>query len=323
MRKLLRPILLVCAAAAALIAAPETAFEYAPDGQVRFPADYRQWVYLSSGVGMTYGPVGQMGRMGPPMFDNVFVNPESYRAFLKTGRWPDKTMFVLEIRTSESHASINKDGHFQTDVMGIEAEVKDASAKTGEWTFYSFDARKPSAGTIGKAFGRDASCYACHGTNTAVENTFVQFYPELYDVAVKRGTLNSKFKALPVTVMKMVELIESEGWKPAAAALDAAAAQSPDASVLDAGNLSMLAGHLTAEKHPADAASVMLWTAGKYPRSAEIANGLGGAYLAAGNKEGARTATRRAIELAPADTSLTPEQRETVIANAKARLAKL
>jgi hypothetical protein len=323
MRKQLRPILLVCLTAAALIAAPETAIEYAPDGQVRFPVDYRQWVYLSSGVGMTYGPVGQTGRMGPPMFDNVFVTPESYRTFLKTGHWPDKTMFVLEVRTSESHASINKDGHFQTDVMGIEAEVRDTSAKTGEWTFYSFDDRKPSARTTGRAIGRDASCYACHGTNTAVENTFVQFYPELYDVAVKKGTLNPKFKPLPITAMKLVDLIEVEGWKPAAAALDSAAAQSPDASVLDPGNLSMLAGHLMGDKHAADAAAVMQWTADKYPRSAEIANTLAVAYLAANNKDAARTASKHAIELAPADTSLTPERREKVIADSKARLQKL
>jgi hypothetical protein len=321
MRKPLIPILLC--AAATLIAAADAAFEYAPDGQIRFPTEYRQWVYLSSGVGMTYGPVGQMGRMGPPLFDNVFVNPESYRAFLKTGHWPDKTMFVLEIRTSESHASINKDGHFQTDVMGIEVEVKDSSAKTGEWTFYSFDTRKPDSGTTGKAFGRQASCYACHGANTAVENTFVQFYPDLYDVAVKKGTLNSKFKPLPVTAMKLVDLIENEGWKPAAAALDEAAAHSPDASILDPGNLNMLAGHLASEKHAADAASVMLWTAGKHPQSSEIANSLSEAYLAAGNKEGARTAAQHAIELAQADQSLTPEQRERVIASAQARLGKL
>jgi hypothetical protein len=53
---------------------PETEFAYAADGQVKFPADYRQWVFLSSGLGMTYGPIGATGRMGPPMFDNAFVS---------------------------------------------------------------------------------------------------------------------------------------------------------------------------------------------------------------------------------------------------------
>ena len=173
---------------------PETEFAYTADGQVKFPADYRQWVYLSSGLGMTYGPIGASGRTGPPMFDNVFVNPKSYREFLTTGHWPDKTMFVLEVRTSESHASINRDGHFQTDVMGIEAEVKDRSAKTGEWTFYGFGDVKNAAAAAAKPIARDASCYSCHGKNTAVENTFVQFYPVLYEVARRKGTLNAGFK---------------------------------------------------------------------------------------------------------------------------------
>ena len=171
----------------------ETAFAYTADGQVKFPVDYRQWVFLSSGLGMTYGPLGAPSQTAP-MFDNVFVNPRSYRAFLDTGHWPDKTMFILEVRASESHASINKDGHFQTGVMGVEAEVKDSSARTGEWTFYGFGDLKNPAAAVAKPIARDASCYSCHGTNTAVENTFVQFYPVLYDVARKKKTLNPGFK---------------------------------------------------------------------------------------------------------------------------------
>jgi hypothetical protein len=172
---------------------PQNEFAYAAEGQVKFPSDYRQWVFLSSGLGMTYGPIGAANAMGP-MFDNVFVNPKSYRAFLETGHWPDKTMFVLEVRGADSHASINKDGHFQKEIMGIEAEVKDRSAKTGEWTFYGFGDVKNTPAALGKPFARDASCYTCHGQNAAVENTFVQFYPVLYDVAQKKGTLNPGFK---------------------------------------------------------------------------------------------------------------------------------
>jgi hypothetical protein len=173
--------------------APQNDFSYDSNGQVKFPSDYRQWVFLSSGLGMTYGPIGAANSMGP-MFDNVFVNPTSYRAFLQTGHWRDKTMFVLEVRGADSHASINKDGHFQKEIMGIEAEVKDRSAKTGEWTFYGFGDVKNTPAAFGKPIARDASCYSCHGQNTAVENTFVQFYPVLYDIAQKKGTLNPSFK---------------------------------------------------------------------------------------------------------------------------------
>jgi hypothetical protein len=38
-----------------------------------------------------------------------------------------------------------------------------------------------------------ASCYGCHGTHTAVENTFVQFYPTLFEVAQKFGTVKSTY----------------------------------------------------------------------------------------------------------------------------------
>jgi Cytochrome P460 len=301
----------------------EAEFAYAADGQVRFPTDYRQWVFLSSGVGMTYGPIGAANRTGPPMFDNVFVNPKSYREFLKTGHWPDKTMFVLEVRTSESHASINKDGHFQTDIMGIETEVKDRSAKTGEWTFYGFGDVKNAATAVAKPIGREASCYTCHGKNTAVENTFVQFYPVLYDVAQKKGTLNAGFRELPVTPMRLLNLIEEKGWSAGAAALDAAAAQSVDSAVLDPASLDMLSGHLMQAKRPNDAVALLRWTAAKHPEMAGLQDSLADAYAAAGDKESARSATRLSLELAGRDSSLSPEQRDALRKSAADRLKQL
>jgi len=44
------------------------------------------------------------------MFDNVFVNPESYKYFVANGTWPDKTMLVLEVRGAETKSAINKAG---------------------------------------------------------------------------------------------------------------------------------------------------------------------------------------------------------------------
>src|SRR5580704_9433497 len=327
MKKVLMPIAISGAAllsivflAGAGVAPSEAEFAYAAAGEVKFPADYRQWVFLSSGVGMTYGPIGAANRTGPPMFDNVFVNPKSYREFLKTGHWPDKTMFVLEVRTSESHASINKDGHFQTYIMGIEAEVKDRSAKTGEWTFYGFgDVKDPSA-AVAKPIGREASCYSCHGKNTAVENTFVQFYPVLYDVAQKKKTLNAGFRELPITASRLLALIEEKGWSAGAAALDA---QSTDSAVLDPASLDMLSSHLLQAKRPHDAVALLQWTAAKHPEMAGLQDSLADAYAAAGDKESARRATKVALELAGRDSSLTPEQRDALRKSAADRLKQL
>jgi hypothetical protein len=84
------------------------ALQYSPDGELTAPKDYRQWIYLSSGLGMTYGPAAQADAANPK-FDNVFVNPTSWRAFNETGQWPDKTTFVLEVRSATSHGADSND----------------------------------------------------------------------------------------------------------------------------------------------------------------------------------------------------------------------
>jgi hypothetical protein len=160
----------------------------AADDTFPFPTDYREWVFLSSGRGMTYGPAANPN--GPPLFDNVFVKPESYRDFLKTGKWPEQSVFVLEIRRSVSEGSINKGGTFQSDLVGIEVEVKDQKrfAKTGGWAFFEFGTKRDPA----NALPGTATCYSCHTQNGAVEQTFVQFYPTLIDVAKSHGTYKDR-----------------------------------------------------------------------------------------------------------------------------------
>lgn len=175
-------VTVVALAAVALFAQGPSKFT--SDGKLEFPADYREWVFLSSGKGMTYGPSANPN--GPPLFDNVFVNPAAYREFIKTGAWPEGSTFVLEIRRAITEGSINKGGQFQSSVTGIEVEVKDSKrfAATNGWGFFDIPQdRKPAA-----LLPATATCYSCHSQNGAVEQTFVQFYPTLIDVAKAHGT---------------------------------------------------------------------------------------------------------------------------------------
>lgn len=163
---------------------------YTASGELVRPLDYREWVFLSSGLGMTYGPAQAAAAGRPPMFDNVFVTRDAYRAFMDTGRWPDKTVFILEIRRSLENASINNGGRTQGDVAFVEAAVKDVQRfkDTGGWAYFNFGGGDTLAGAVAP-LASTASCYGCHASNTAVENTFVQFYPELLAAARKHGTL--------------------------------------------------------------------------------------------------------------------------------------
>src|SRR5208337_846881 len=115
--KLIAPLIF---AACCPILSAQDAPQYTSDGQMRMPANYREWIFLSSGLAMTYGPAGQTNAEGNPRFDNVFVSPAAYKSFLKTGTWPDKTVMVLEIRDSDSQVSINKGGRVQTGVAAVE-----------------------------------------------------------------------------------------------------------------------------------------------------------------------------------------------------------
>jgi hypothetical protein len=91
--------------------------------------DYRQWVFLTSSLDLNYGTAA------PPshhMLDNIFVNPEAYGVFVKTGTWPDKTVLIKENRMAASAGTLSKAGYFQADVM--------------DWKFTSRTRRVPATG---------------------------------------------------------------------------------------------------------------------------------------------------------------------------------
>lgn len=160
---------------------------YTADGLIIPPADYREWVFLSSGLDMSYSE--KADGSDNPVFDNVFVNPEAYRVFRQTGSWPDKTQFVLELRGASAKGSINQRGHFQSaDVRGLEMHVKDVGRFNGGWAFFDIDGNAPAT-----KIPMTKACYACHREHAAVDTTFVQFYPTLLPIARKHATLSAGY----------------------------------------------------------------------------------------------------------------------------------
>ena len=160
--------------------------EFTQGGELKLPQGYREWVYLTSGFDMSYNPPMQMGNHH--MFDNVFVNPEAYKAFVATGTWPDKTILVLEGREAQSKGSINQSGNFQAGLTDLELHVKDETRFPGKWAFFAF-----GGGKTAKAIPSSADCYSCHVQHAAVDTTFVQFYPTLLPIASEKRTLAASY----------------------------------------------------------------------------------------------------------------------------------
>jgi hypothetical protein len=162
---------------------------YDADGRLMVPKDYRDWVFLSSGVDMSYSEHPAVA--DAHIFDNVFAPPTAYAAFTHTGVWPDKTVLVLENRGAKSKGSINQLGLSQTgEIMGLEAHVKDTARFKGGWGFFEIQGATPA-----KQIPYTAACYACHDAHGAADTTFVQFYPTLLPVAAGLGTLNPAYVA--------------------------------------------------------------------------------------------------------------------------------
>jgi hypothetical protein len=177
------------AALAALLAGGSAAAAgpvYTPDGKLLPPADYREWIFLTSSLDMSY-----RSNSDPDMhmFSNIFVQPEAYRAFHADGTWPEGTTLVMEMRGARNAGSINKRGRFQTtEAMGLELHVKDSARFKDGWGFFGSDDGAPAA-----MIPAQAECYSCHREHGAVDTTFVQFYPTLLKVAEKKRTLTPAF----------------------------------------------------------------------------------------------------------------------------------
>jgi hypothetical protein len=176
--RLSAPLLLVLTAATNDASSPQ----FSADGALIPPAGYREWVFLSSGLDMSYSEAPSM--LGHSMFDNVFVDSASWTAFKQSGHWPDKTIFAMETRGASTKGSINKQGHYQTeDLMGLEFHVRNESRFKGGWGFFASSGTGPAM-----LLPETAPCYACHLAHGAVDTTFTQFYPTAKAIATKAGT---------------------------------------------------------------------------------------------------------------------------------------
>ena len=58
---------------------------FGTDNELARPENYREWIYLSSGLGMSYNAAANAPGNPNPPFDNVLVSPAESRSFFKIG----------------------------------------------------------------------------------------------------------------------------------------------------------------------------------------------------------------------------------------------
>jgi hypothetical protein len=146
---------------------------YTAEGALLFPEDYQKWVFVGASLGLSYAD--QARTDGPGAFHNVYLRPESYDAFRRTGRFPDGTVLVMELYEAAGKVAPSRHGLFEGRRLAVEAAVKDTKRFPEGWAYFGFgDGPRRSAA----AFPR-GSCFDCHRQHAATDNVFTQFYPVL------------------------------------------------------------------------------------------------------------------------------------------------
>ncbi len=138
------------------------------------PEGYREWIFVGSNLGIGYTEGGKEGS-----FKNIYIQPEMYRAYKKTGKFPDKTMLVMEVFTPGEKMAPAKSGKFEDKFRGIEVALKDEKKFPEKWAYFNFIGDNGPLAKA-KAFPKEA-CWNCHNEHAKVDNVFVQFYPALRD----------------------------------------------------------------------------------------------------------------------------------------------
>lgn len=159
-------------AAASLAAAAFAGPTFDKDGKIVIPEGRDRWPAVGTTYALSYEGDGGV------TFNTVRMDPESYEAYVKTGKFPVGAMLDLEVRQPVEEIAPAKGGKTQGKAIGRSLHVKDEKAGPGTWTFYGFGA----GAKTGNAIPRSQACYSCHDEHAGKTDTvFMQFYPSLQE----------------------------------------------------------------------------------------------------------------------------------------------
>ena len=156
----------------------EKVAEVTGEVQLERPVGYREWIYV--GTPVTPNDMND-GKAAFPEFHNVYINPESYKEYKKTGKFRDGTLMVKELVNVGAKSATSGNGYFQGDFIGLEVAMKDSKQfpkEPGNWGYFSFT--NPAGELKNKATAfPTASCNACHEAAAEDDLVFIQYYPVL------------------------------------------------------------------------------------------------------------------------------------------------
>ena len=153
-------------------------------GELVLPEGYREWVF----IGAPLTPHGlNDGKAGFPEYHHVYINPDAYGVYQRTGELPDGTVIAKELvllqkgdfKDGSKNAPSGR-GYFAGEFNGMDVMVKDSARfkETNGWGFFNFGHKSPPYATAAQA-APAKSCADCHTANAGEDMVFKTYYPVL------------------------------------------------------------------------------------------------------------------------------------------------
>lgn len=159
--------------------------QWTAKGELILPRDFHQWIFIGSPL-TPHGLNG--GKAGFPEYHNVYIHPEVFKAYRKTGAWPEGTIMLKELQLTRpgtfpdgSTVEVSGRGYFPGARNGIDISVKDSKRfkDTNGWGFFNFGHHAPPYPKTAAAAPKEA-CAGCHIAN-ATNMVFSKFYAPILD----------------------------------------------------------------------------------------------------------------------------------------------
>jgi len=149
--------------------------QYDSTGAMLRPKNFETWVFVGASTGLSYQENSRSNGIGS--FHNVYLRPDSYKIYLETGKFPEKTVLVLAIYEPSQKIEPAHAGYFEGQFAALDVAVKDHEHFRDGWAYFDFGTRGSLADATRAVPGN--RCFQCHKERGADDNVFVQFYPIL------------------------------------------------------------------------------------------------------------------------------------------------
>ena len=156
-------------------------------GNITVPSDLRaRWVHLGTWAVTSKAPIPGAGseQTSPgPGFHEVYTQPESVKAYKKTGKWPDGTVLMMEVRAIKWDDLPTGHVMYSGENSASFVTVKDSKGRFKNnpnwgdgwgWALFKADAPKKNFSTNYKN-----DCLGCHEVAKDTDWVFVHGYPTL------------------------------------------------------------------------------------------------------------------------------------------------